>query len=155
MVEKPEDEAVSSSRLWTPGDILNEPTDYSVNPNRLANARFPIGEEPWHDVEGTDKDDNWVNIKLEVVEGEDPEPSQKDQLNLNGPLLRMKCAHCGKPLRIAGAKKAREILEEGGFTFRPYQIVKNASEEVAACACENGHVTQLRMDMAMRLRVQP
>lgn len=133
--------------------ILDEPTDYSKQPNRLANVRFPLGEEPWHDVEGTDKDSPYVNYKLEVVEGDDPEPDQKALLNLNGPLLRMKCAHCSKPLRIGASKKNKDVLEEGGFVFKPYQIVAHASDELAACVCENGHVTQLRMELALRLRV--
>lgn len=132
--------------------ILNEPTDYSKQPNRLSNVRWPLGEEPHHDVEGTDPDDPFVNIKLEVVEGADPDPDQKSLLNLNGPLIRMKCAHCGQQLRIGASKKNKEVLEEGGFSFKPYQIVAHMNDELAACVCPNGHVTQLRMDMAMRLR---
>jgi len=79
-------------------------------------------------------------------------PDQKGQLNLNGPEIRMNCVHCKQPLRIGGSKRAKEALEEGGFTFDPYKIVMNASDEVAACICPNGHVTQLRMEFAMQLR---
>ena len=132
--------------------ILNEPTDYSKQPNRLSNVRFPLGEEPWPDIDGTHEDDPYVNIKLDVVEGADPDPDQKALLNLNGPLIRMNCAHCGQQLRIGASKKNKEVLEEGGFVFKPYQIVAHANDELAACVCPSGHVTQLRMEFAMRLR---
>lgn len=108
-----------------------------------------------HDLgdEGTsERDKDWVNVKLEVVEGPPPVPDQKGMLNLNGPEIKMSCAHCHQPLRIAGAMKAKDILEGGGFTFDPTRIVRNKNEEVAACACPNGHVTQLRMEFAMALR---
>lgn len=130
--------------------ILDEPTDYSKNANRLSNVRWPVGEDPSD--EGTsERDKDWVNVKLEVTENPPDEPHQLELLNRNGPELRMKCAHCDKPLVIGGSRTAKEILEGAGFTFKPYEIVKHAHDEVAACICENGHVTQMRMDFAQRL----
>lgn len=141
------DRRSSNKRL----DILNQPTDYSKNPNRLSNLRWGVGQEP--DGEGTSKDDGWVNIKLDVTEHLPPEPEQKSLLG-GGPELLLKCFHCGKPLHIGAAQTAREILETGGFTFDPSRDIKNLDQKVVACVCDDGHVVQLREDMVRGLMVK-
>lgn len=127
---------------------MNEPVDYEKNPNRLSNVRWPVGEEPYPDVEGTSPDDQWVNVKLEVTEHPDPDPNQRHLLR-GGPELRMPCAHCGQPLHIGAERTAKEVLIDGGFKFN--EDVKNQEAPVTACVCINGHITQLRGDFARRL----
>lgn len=96
-------------------------------------------------------DDEWVNVKLEVVENPDPGPNQRDLIR-GGPEIRMKCFKCGKVFHLGAEKTAREVLEEGGFKLA--DDVKNADAKVIAAVCENGHVLQLREDMALRLVVK-
>lgn len=128
--------------------ILNEPSSYKVTQNRLSNVRWAVGEEPYHDVEGTHKDDPTVNVKLEVVEHPDPDPNQRNLLG-SGPELRIKCFTCGAPMHVAAAKTAREVLEEGKYVLK--DDVDNADQVVLACVCNNGHLMQLRKDYAMGL----
>ncbi len=138
------DKRSSAGRKERRKDILNVPTDYSKNPNRLSNVRFPLGEEPWHDVVGTTKDDPYVNVKLEVVEGKDPGPNQRNLLG-GGARLLVDCFHCHEPLHIAAAKRVKDALEEGGYRLN--DSVKNQDAMIVAAVCVNGHITQFRGDM--------
>ena len=128
--------------------ILNQPTDYSKNANRLSNVRWPLGQEPYHDVEGTGDDDNVVNVKLEVVENPDPDPNQRHLLG-GGPELKIPCFTCGAKMHIGAAKTSREVLEEGGYKLKGE--VDNADMRLLACVCTNGHLLQLREDAAQGL----
>lgn len=147
--DAPED-APTLAVLSSAPPILNEPNDYDQNPNRLSNVRWPLGEEPYPDVEGTHKDSPWVNVKLDVTENPPEDPNQRHLLR-GGPELRMPCALCGEPLHIGAERTAREVLIDGGFVFKPGQKVANLDAGVAACVCKNGHVTQLRAAFARRL----
>ena len=131
---------------YAPGVNVTDEETYKKNRNRLSIARFPVGEEPWPDVPGTDKREPWVNVKLDVTEHK-LEPDQKHLLG-GGPLLKMKCHVCHEPLRAAAEKKPREVLEEGGFDLGVHEVPEEA---VVACVCPAGHVTQLRSSFVRRL----
>ena len=117
--------------------------------NRLSMVRWPVGEEPYPDVPGTDKADPWVNVKLDVVEHPDLGPNQRGLLR-GGPELRMRCERCDFPLHIAAEKDGIALLEEAGFKFRP-DADRSKSQKVVAAVCPNGHVVQLWGDIALRL----
>lgn len=138
------DKRSSAGRKERRKDILNAPTDYSKNSNRLSNVRFPIGEEPWNDVVGTHKDDPYVNVKLEVVENPDPGPNQRNLLG-GGARLLVDCFHCHAEMHVAAAKPVKEALEEGGYKLN--DAVKNQNAMVVAAVCLNGHITQFRGDL--------
>lgn len=123
-----------------------EPSTDKRTQNRLSNTRWPLGEEPG--AEGTHPDDPWVNVKLEVVEHEDTGPNQRHLLH-GGVELRMKCSLCHEPLHVAASQSAKEILERGGFKFK--EDMSLPDEQVVACTCLNGHVTQLRESFIRRL----
>ena len=125
--------------------ILDLPTNYDKNPNRLANVRWPVGEDPGQ--EGTsERDGQWINVKLDVTEHPDPDPDQRDLLG-GGPALRLNCGVCGSQLHIAAEKDAVEVLQDAGIGYRGDE----AHKTVSACVCARGHLTQLWSDMAERL----
>ena len=128
-------------------DFADENT-YKKTPNRLSNVRWPLGQEPYPDVPGTG-DDEWINVKLDVTEHE-KRTNQKHLLS-GGAELRLNCHVCNQPMHIAGAKKAKEVLEEGGYSFKETRDYNGLDERVVVAACPQGHVTQLREDMARRL----
>lgn len=139
--------------------ILDKPTDYSKNANRLSNIRWPIGEEPYADTEGTDgsigarhidsakeAEGQWTNVKLDVTEHPDPDPDQRSLLH-GGAEVILPCFHCGTTQHVGASKTAQEVLEEGGYKFKEDADVAHASDRVVALVCLNGHVTQMREDM--------
>ena len=133
------------AEAYRPGAVDFADTEtYQKNPNRLSTTRFPLGEEPWPDVEGTDKDSPWTNVKLDVTEHPDPDPDEKHLLH-GGAELVLNCFHCNQPLHIGAVAKAKDVLEKGGYRLN--DAVKNQDAEVVACVCPNGHVTQFRGDM--------
>lgn len=144
-------------------DFTDEAT-YAKNRNRLANVRWPLGEEPYPDVEGTDghigarkvdaseaDESKWINVKYEVVEHPDPDPNQKDMLRRGPKVPKLKCHVCTKPMFIAAAATAKKILEAGGYKFNPFKVYSNLDKKVVIVACEQGHVQQWREDFIERL----
>lgn len=114
---------------WTP--------DSSKNPNRLPNIRWKIGEEP--DAEGNNKEDGWVNVKLDVVEHGADSPNQNHLLSGGGPKLKLPCHICGQSTYAVASKDARELLEEAGYV----NIPEFDSSEVVIAVCPAGHKQQL------------
>lgn len=130
--------------------ILNEPTDYSRNQNRLSNVRWPLGTEPYADVHGTDEGDGWVNVKVEQHVA-DNDPNQRNLLG-GGAELRFKCDKCNGPMHIAAEKLITEVIEEAGVKIAPgVDKAKLATEKLIAAVCPNGHIWQLRGDMIERM----
>src|SRR5690349_3322622 len=90
-------------------DFADEKT-YAKNRNRLSNLRYPLGEEVAPDIPGTDgsigarhvdasevDENQWINVKYEVVEHPDPDPNQKHLLRRGPEVPKMKCHVCKKP----------------------------------------------------------
>ena len=136
------DKRTSSGGKLEYGKLQPEPDNTARGNTRLSNVRWPLGQEPYPDVEGTDKDDGWVNVKMEVVEHPDPDPNQLHLLH-GGAELKINCFHCGEPLHIAATMDAKELLEEGGYRF-PDGYVFPKDRTIVACVCENAHVVQFR-----------
>lgn len=130
-------------------DFTDDKT-YDKNPNRLANVRWPLGEEPYPDTPGTDKDDGWVNVKIEHV-NLPPEPNQKHLLTL-GAEVRMKCHICSGPMYVAAAQTARKTLQDAGYTFKPNKSYKGIEKRVVIIACKAGHTQQYMEDFIERLK---
>jgi hypothetical protein len=132
-------------------DFADDAT-YEKNPNRLSNVRWPTGEEPYPDTPGTEKDDGWVNVKIEHV-SLPPEPNQKHLLQL-GAQLRMRCHVCAQPMYMAAAMTARKALQDAGYTFKPGKSYSGIEKRIVIAACKAGHTTQLMEDFAERLKVK-
>jgi hypothetical protein len=69
------DKRSSSGNKLKYGELDPDPDNTARGNTRLSQVRWPLGEEPYPDVEGTDPDDPTVNVKLEVVEHPDTGPS--------------------------------------------------------------------------------
>lgn len=130
------------------GKFDPDPEDTARGNTRVSQVRWPLGEEPYPDVPGTELDDGWVNYQLEVVEG--AEHVDQRAILKGGPELRMPCMHCGQKLYAAADRAARDILEEGGFTF-PEDFKFPSDVTIVACVCPSGHITQLRSDLVKGL----
>jgi hypothetical protein len=143
------DKRSSSGNKLKYGELDPDPDNTSRGNTRLSQVRWPLGEEPYPDVEGTDPDDPTVNVKLEVVEHPDTGPNQRDMLG-GGPELEMPCFVCHTPLHAAATMGAKEILEKGGYHF-PDDFHFPDDANVTACVCANGHIVQLRTDHIIRL----
>lgn len=138
------------------GVMTTEPTTsaskpdplYRRTPNRLRNTRWPIGEEPYHDAEGTHPDDPTVNIKLEVTEHPDTGPNQRHLLG-GGAELRINCFLCKQPMHVAASKKAKEVLEEGGFSFT--RDLPGLEQELVIVVCPQGHTMQFHEEHVKRM----
>lgn len=130
-------------------DFTDEAT-YRKNRNRLANYRWPVGEEADPNMPGTsERDDGWVNLKLDITEHPDPDPNQRDLLH-GGPELKLPCGICNAKMHVAASKKVKDVLTEGGFNVSRADI-KNLDKEVVAVVCENGHLSQFRSDVIEQL----
>ena len=114
---------------------------YKKNPNRLSNVRWPLGQEP-NGEEGSVEGDGWINVKLDVTENPDPGPNQKKDLRRTTELT-LPCEKCGENYWIAGEKKAKEILEAGGYNFDPTKHIDGLNDKVFVGMCKNGHTVQL------------
>lgn len=139
----------SSSRIKY-GELDPDSIDTARGSVRLSQVRWPVGEEPYPDVPGTDTREPWVNVKLEVTEHAPPPPNQRDLLH-GGAELRMKCVLCNEPYHVASEKTARDALTEAGYVFIDGHEHCGLDEKVVAVVCSNGHVVQFREEFVRRL----
>lgn len=127
-----------------------EPSTDKATTSRLSNVRWPLGEEPYADVQATDKDSPWVNLKIEQHVA-DNDPNQRHLLH-GGAELRFKCHKCNEPLHIAAEKPILEVIEEAGMKIAAnVDMDKLKAQKLIAACCINGHVTQFRGDMIERM----
>lgn len=125
---------------------------YKRNPNRLSNVRWPIGEEPYPDTPGTEKDDGWVNVKIERV-NPPLEPNQKHLLS-DGAKVKIKCHVCGQQMHVAAARSARKVLQDGGYVFKEGKSYKGLEKRLVIIACPAGHTQQWHEDFIERVKVK-